>query len=361
MSVMVSVLIVDLVPLIHVAAWRSYVNVVGTIGRSIGGPLGGLLADTIGWRWSFIGQGPLMLFAIVLVAYKLPARSLSDEPTHAEDGPSRLRRIDFIGAFMLTGSIAAFLGALSLGGQALPWSHLTVIGLLLGSILLSAVFVRYEVKVATEPIFPPALAIQKDIAASYAINALQQGAQVGMMYSVPLYFRATQGSSNTTAGLHLFPAVFGNTTGGLLAGWLITRNNLPLASSLAIFPGGFGLGITAACTFIALTVSVQKKEMGMATAEMYLMSSIGVVVGVALCAGVQNSALGEALGGLGLDDSVVRKVMDDVGSVKDLPGDIKTKVIEAYVRSLGASHAVSLGLSGLAFLVSLVVREKKII
>lgn len=41
----------DLVPLIHVAAWRSYVNVVGTIGRSIGGPIGGLLADTIGWRW----------------------------------------------------------------------------------------------------------------------------------------------------------------------------------------------------------------------------------------------------------------------------------------------------------------------
>ncbi|APA06986.1 hypothetical protein sscle_02g017560 [Sclerotinia sclerotiorum 1980 UF-70] len=388
MSVMVSVLIVDLVPLIHVAAWRSYVNVVGTIGRSIGGPLGGLLADTIGWRWSFIGQGPLMLFAIVLVAYKLPTRSLSDEPIHADDGPSRLRRIDFVGAFMLTGTIAAFLAALSLAGQALPWSHPIVIGLLLGSVLLGAVFVSYEIKVATEPIFPPALAIQRDVAASYAINALQLGAQVGMMYSVPLYFRVTQGSSNTTAGLHLFPAVFGNTTGGLLAGWLISRtghykylltlstlssifsytillttwhsNNLSLVSSLAIFPGGFGLGITAACTFIALTVSVQKNEMGMATAGMYLMSSIGTVVGVALCAGVQNSALGEALGGLGLDDSVVRKVMSDVGSVKDLHGNIRLQVIEAYVKSLEASHAVSVGLSALAFLVSLVVREKKI-
>ncbi|EDO01861.1 hypothetical protein SS1G_04336 [Sclerotinia sclerotiorum 1980 UF-70] len=301
MSVMVSVLIVDLVPLIHVAAWRSYVNVVGTIGRSIGGPLGGL---------SFIGQGPLMLFAIVLVAYKLPTRSLSDEPIHADDGPSRLRRIDFVGAFMLTGTIAAFLAALSLAGQALPWSHPIVIGLLLGSVLLGAVFVSYEIKVATEPIFPPALAIQRDVAASYAINALQLGAQVGMMYSVPLYFRVTQGSSNTTAGLHLFPAVFGNTTGGLLAGWLISR--------------------------------------------------IGTVVGVALCAGVQNSALGEALGGLGLDDSVVRKVMSDVGSVKDLHGNIRLQVIEAYVKSLEASHAVSVGLSALAFLVSLVVREKKI-
>ncbi|KAF7949948.1 uncharacterized protein EAE97_003457 [Botrytis byssoidea] len=375
MSVMVSVLIVDLVPLIHVAAWRSYVNVVGTIGRSIGGPSGGLLADTIGWRWSFIGQGPLMLFAIAL-------------PIQAKDGPSKLRRIDFVGAFLLTGTIAAFLGSLSLGGQALPWSHPTVLGLLLGSVVLGAIFVGYEVKVAAEPIFPPALAVQRDVATSYAINALQLSAQVGMMYSVPLYFRVTQGSSNTTAGLHLFPAVFGNTTGGLLAGWLITRtghykylltfstissvfsytmlpttwhsNHLSLAASLSIFPGGFGLGITAACAFIALTVSVQKREMGMATAGMYLMSSIGMVVGVALCAGVQNSSLGEALAGLELDATIVRQVMEDVGSVKDLPGDIKVQVIDAYVKSLGASHAVSVGLSSLAFLLSLVVRERKI-
>jgi hypothetical protein len=41
----------DLVPLIEVATWRSYVNVLATLGRSIGGPLGGFLADTVGWRW----------------------------------------------------------------------------------------------------------------------------------------------------------------------------------------------------------------------------------------------------------------------------------------------------------------------
>ncbi|KAF7892717.1 uncharacterized protein EAF02_000255 [Botrytis sinoallii] len=365
----------DLVPLIHVAAWRSYVNVVGTIGRSIGGPLGGLLADTIGWRWSFIGQGPLMLFAIALVAYKLPTRSSSDEPIQGKDGPSKLRRIDFVGAFLLTGTIAAFLGSLSLGGQALPWSHPTVLGLLLGSVVLGAIFVTYEVKVAAEPIFPPALAAQRDVAASYAIHALQLSAQ--MMYSVPLYFRVTKGSSNTTAGLHLFPShtnnhqhwhykyllifstissIFSYTM--LLATW--HSNHLSLAASLSIFPGGFGLGITAACAFIALTVSVQKREMGMATAGMYLMSSIGMVVGVALCAGVQNSSLGEALAGLELDGTIVRQVMEDVGSVKDLPGDIKIQVIDAYVKSLGASHAVSVGLSSLAFLLSLAVRERKI-
>lgn len=52
MSVVVAVLITDLVPLIEVASRRSYVNIVATTGRMVGGPLGGLLADLIGWRYA---------------------------------------------------------------------------------------------------------------------------------------------------------------------------------------------------------------------------------------------------------------------------------------------------------------------
>jgi predicted MFS family arabinose efflux permease len=48
---LVSILITDLVPMRSVATWRAQVNIVATTGRSLGGPLGGYLADTIGWRW----------------------------------------------------------------------------------------------------------------------------------------------------------------------------------------------------------------------------------------------------------------------------------------------------------------------
>lgn len=34
----------------EVASYRSYINVVQTVGRSSGGAIGGILADTIGWR-----------------------------------------------------------------------------------------------------------------------------------------------------------------------------------------------------------------------------------------------------------------------------------------------------------------------
>lgn len=49
-NVLVSLVITDLVPVREVATWNSYVNVVAVIGRCVGGPLGGGLADVIGWR-----------------------------------------------------------------------------------------------------------------------------------------------------------------------------------------------------------------------------------------------------------------------------------------------------------------------
>jgi MFS family permease len=64
MTVIVAVLITDLVPMIEVAPWRSYVNIVATTGRMVGGPLGGWLADLIGWRCRCRGDPFLLSWAV---------------------------------------------------------------------------------------------------------------------------------------------------------------------------------------------------------------------------------------------------------------------------------------------------------
>lgn len=48
---MVSIIIADLVPLNEVATLWSYVNILQTLGRSCGGFIGGLLTQSLGWRW----------------------------------------------------------------------------------------------------------------------------------------------------------------------------------------------------------------------------------------------------------------------------------------------------------------------
>ena len=50
-SVVLTIYCADMAPLSQVAVLRSYVNVAAVIGRSVGGPVGGVLFDRIGWRW----------------------------------------------------------------------------------------------------------------------------------------------------------------------------------------------------------------------------------------------------------------------------------------------------------------------
>jgi MFS family permease len=144
-----------------------------------------------------------------------------------------------------------------------------------------------------------------------------------LIFSVPLYFRATINASNTRAGAYLFPPVFGNAFGGVLAGHLIRRTGkyktlIVLATLvsctsyvllivrwhgkisawevLETLPGGFGMGVVGSGIFIALTASLEQQHIAMATGGMYLASSFGMMMGVAVTTSVQLSSLRWLLG-----------------------------------------------------------------
>lgn len=173
---------IDLVPLDDVARWRSYVYLVATIGRSSGAPLGGLLNDTVGWRWSFIVQSPLAVLALLIVLWGMPALSTPGKNTSdsASTSPrSKLKRVDFMGSIALAVSITAFLLALNLASKRLQFDSLLggVIGIWIGSAIL---FGLIEVLWAREPIFPLQILLNRGVVSSYLIQGLQSGAQVGV-------------------------------------------------------------------------------------------------------------------------------------------------------------------------------------
>jgi MFS family permease len=178
MTALVSILITDLVPLRDVASWRSYVNIAATTGRSIGGPLGGWLADTVGWRWSFLGQAPLAGIAIVLIAITLPSHAA--RANKVEPKKNNLARIDFLGALFMALTILSFLFPLEIGGNRLPWHHPLILGLFGGACLFAAVFVTIEDKWAREPIIPLLLFRHKDVVMSFLVMTCQSAAQVGV-------------------------------------------------------------------------------------------------------------------------------------------------------------------------------------
>lgn len=56
MASLVAIIISDIVPADEVATFRGYVNVAQVVGRSYGGPLGGLLTQLVGWRWCVLWE-----------------------------------------------------------------------------------------------------------------------------------------------------------------------------------------------------------------------------------------------------------------------------------------------------------------
>ncbi len=120
-------------------------------GAGLGGPLGGVLADTIGWRSAFLVQLPLLAISFLLVAIHvnipLPHRPLTLR--------QKLARVDWLGSITLVFAVGCLLLGLTLKGtDELEWSDNRVWGLLAGSVVSWIAFVVTEVWISPEPVMP---------------------------------------------------------------------------------------------------------------------------------------------------------------------------------------------------------------
>ncbi|KAH6678305.1 major facilitator superfamily domain-containing protein [Halenospora varia] len=386
---LVSILISDLVPMKDIASYRSYVNVISTTGRSIGGPLGGYIAQGWGWRWSFYSQVPVALLAFILVAWKL---DLPKHPTHVEESHwTKLKRIDYLGSICLATSIAGCLLSFDLLGKADSlFDPLPILAISMG-LLMIGLFSLIETFVAKEPIFPLELLTHRDTTSCYAILALLSGAQLALMSAIPLYFQITQGANAGKAGSYLVSAVVGNTTGGLLTGAYIKRSGrykLPIvlsgiASSITyallmvlwrghtnvldsfiVFGGGFGLGTAYQAVFVALAASVGDEEFAIAGSGLYMFGSVGAVTGISVAGGlfqwVSKKGIEQNLASVENGLEIARRALEDVTYIKQLDQYIRTLVIDGYLEGFKASFCTSLVSATIAFVVSLTLREYKL-
>lgn len=184
MGVLISVSITDLVPIRDVPTWRAYIMLVGTLGRSLGAPLGGYLADTIGWRLSFSIQGPLLFITALLVWVVLPRK-----PSTSVDGEEpklsaleQVAQIDFLGAVTLGLLITSTLIPLELGGVVLPWSHPLITLFFVCAIALLGAFIVIEKHWAKDPILPLEIFANTPVVLCYGITLLQVAAMVGVCH-----------------------------------------------------------------------------------------------------------------------------------------------------------------------------------
>ncbi|KIJ70285.1 hypothetical protein HYDPIDRAFT_77195 [Hydnomerulius pinastri MD-312] len=393
-----SITITDLIPLKHRGLYQGMTNVLFGLGAGLGGPVGGWINDTLGWRAAFLLQAPLLLMSLTLVALKVNIKL--PDAIENESASSKLRRIDFVGSFTLVVAVAGLLLGFSLKTtEELPWSHPLISSLFITSAVFWAAFVYVEARWAPYPVMPLRLITQRTPLAVSLANLLGSMTAFSMLYNVPLYFSAVRMASSTTAGLHLLPHSVALSTGSVLAGWRVRSPwklyNLTLASAalcivasvlvaawsdntstfhlwLDIVPQGFGMASLITSTLIAMIAGVYKEDMAVATGITYLFRTTGQVLGVSLSGAVLQSILLRKLreritgpGSLETCWGIARifdltgnlRIRHSINSIPDLAPSLRKAAIDSYADALRVVFICQIAINVLVFIACIPIEE----
>jgi len=145
-----SIIATDLFRLDQRGLIQGFANICFGLGAALGGPVGGWIADTLGWRFAFLAQVPLLIIATILVASFVDYRLEGQVNSKAE----LARRIDYRGSIALIWMIGALLLSLSFKSNLqYEWSDPRVYGNFVSFLVGLGVFVYIESSVP-EPILP---------------------------------------------------------------------------------------------------------------------------------------------------------------------------------------------------------------
>lgn len=224
-----SILLSDLVDIRHRGLYQGYANVLFGLGASLGGPVGGWCADTFGWRAAFSAQVPLLAASVVSILIFVPS-SLGAGGGDDASWSDKLKKIDYAGSTFLAAAIGSLLLGVSLktaaskpGGGEYAWSDPLVVGLLVGSLVLTGIFLAIEGKYAAEPVLPLGLLTRRTPASVAFANLTMAACIFSMLYNVPLFFTAVRLQSSSVAGAHLLPYSVLIGFGSLAIGYVMRR------------------------------------------------------------------------------------------------------------------------------------------
>jgi len=191
--------------------YQGYFGAVFGLATVVGPLLGGFFVDSLSWQWIFYVNLPIGLVGLAVIATVFQPRT--DRVSH---------QIDYLGAALLAGGLAAIVLFTSLGGTTYAWDSPQLILLIVIGVVLLVGFVFAERR-AAEPILPLEIFSNRVFRVTSAIGFIVGTALFGPITYLPLYLQNVKGHSPTISGLLITPMVGGLLVTSIVSGNLITR------------------------------------------------------------------------------------------------------------------------------------------
>ena len=275
-------------------------------GASVGLILGGVITQTLSWRWCLY-VNVVIAVPTVFVALRL----LANHP------PEERARIDVPGALLACGGLFALVFGFS-NAETHSWTApLTIVALTASPVLLAS-FVAVE-RVRTDPLLPLHIVIDRARGGAYLSIALAGAGTFAVFLFLTYYMQDNLGFSPVKTGLSFLPLtavlvvtsttvqtrviyrtgakplVATGMTLGLIGMLLLTRLSPGASYASHVLPAlliiGLGVGCIFAPAFSTATLGVDGSEAGVASAMVNTSQQVGGSVGTALLSTVFASSV----------------------------------------------------------------------
>ncbi|MHC6222710.1 MDR family MFS transporter [Arthrobacter sp. MMS24-S77] len=402
----------DIVALKDRAKYQGYFMSVFGVSSVLGPVIGGAFAGTSnilgfdGWRWVFFINLPIGLaaLAVVFLYLHLPAKHVK-------------QKIDYWGAAAIT---LAIVPLLLVAEQGRSWGWTSVNSWIcygLGIVGIVA-FLLVERRAGDYALIPLRLFKNITFGLSSLLNFIIGIGMFGAIAMLPMYLQLVKGLTPTEAGLMMITftvgILFGSITAGrtisasgvfrifpILGTAILTAAAIVMGLSLGVDTGlwvpgliavffGMGLGFCMQPLTLAMQVSVPPKDMGVGTSTAAFFRSMGGAVGTAVFISMLFSLAADKIAS-GMKDAIGNadylKVLKDPAVAAD-PANAKLydffkngasndslndtswlhhanpvltrPITEGFAQSIDAVMLTAAALTGIAFLISFALPNKKL-
>ncbi len=256
----------------------------------VGPAAGGILTETLGWRFVFWINLPIGIVLIALAAARL----------RESFGPPA--KLDIVGLVLVAASALALVWGL-IRSHEIGWSSTEVIAALVAGVVLAIAFVAFERR-SVAPMIPMRMFASRSFAAGALSSFLFYAAMYGVLFLLPQFLQVAFGASPLGAGLRLLPWTSTLFLTAPIAGAAVQKFGERTLVTIGLLMQAAGLGwialqATSGATYAAmvmpLIVAGVGVSMAMPAAQNAILSSVAVTE-MGKASGVFN--MGRFLGGM---------------------------------------------------------------